>query len=142
MKQILLLTDFSDNSRNAIDYALEFLKDEPCKFYVMHVHKMGSFTSDDLMLSSGTNIYDFYSQSSKEKLGRLVDNLKNTYKNTNYTFETIVDFDDFTDAVNQVVKSKGIELVIMGTNGKTEPRKSSLAATHLMLYGKYTVILW
>ncbi|WP_353779419.1 universal stress protein [Winogradskyella sp. 3972H.M.0a.05] len=119
MKQILLLTDFSDNSRNAINYALEFFKGEPCQFHVMHVHKMGTFTSDDLMMSSESNIYDSIVKAPKEKLVRLVNSLKNSFKNSNYTFETIVDFDDFTDAVNQVVTSKSIELVIMGTNGKT-----------------------
>ena len=33
MKNILLPTDFSKNSINAIHYALELLKDEECQFY-------------------------------------------------------------------------------------------------------------
>ena len=37
MKNILLLTDFSENSWNAIAYALQFLENAHCNFYVLHV---------------------------------------------------------------------------------------------------------
>ena len=37
MMNILLPTDFSENSRNAAAYALQFFKDTPCNFYLLHV---------------------------------------------------------------------------------------------------------
>ena len=36
MKQILLLTDFSDNSWNALFTALKLYEDVEAKFYLMH----------------------------------------------------------------------------------------------------------
>ncbi|WP_299528057.1 universal stress protein, partial [uncultured Lutibacter sp.] len=37
MKNILLPTDFSENSWNAIKYALELYKKTACNFYLLHV---------------------------------------------------------------------------------------------------------
>ena len=58
MKNILLPTDFSKNSINAIGYALEFLKDQKCQFYILNVQKASSFITDDMMVvNSSTTIY-------------------------------------------------------------------------------------
>ncbi|AXT20380.1 universal stress protein [Flavobacteriaceae bacterium AU392] len=118
MKNIVLLTDFSENSQNAINYALEFFKNDTCQFYVMHVHKMGSYTMDDLMLAPDQNVYDSIVKKPKKRLNEIIQNLENI-KKTNHKFETIVDFDDFTDAINQIVVSKKIDFVVLGSNGVT-----------------------
>ena len=51
MKNILLPTDFSDNSKNAIQYAMEFFKNERCTFYILNVQKASSYTTDNLMVA-------------------------------------------------------------------------------------------
>ena len=38
MKNILLPTDFSDNSWNAIQYAVELFKDEKCNFFLLNTY--------------------------------------------------------------------------------------------------------
>ncbi len=61
MKKILLPTDFSENSTNAIHYAMAFFKDEACEFYVLNVQKMSSFISDDLMAAQpSVTIFDSF----------------------------------------------------------------------------------
>lgn len=120
MKNILLLTDFSDNASNAINYAMHFFKSEKCKFYIMHVHKSGSFTSDDFILSnSKTNIHDIIVSEPKAKLEDLILTINKTFNNAKHSFEVIVDFDNFIDAINHIVQSKKIETIILGSNGKT-----------------------
>lgn len=128
MKNILLLSDFSNNAKNAIHYALHFFKNEKCTFHVMHVHKIGSFTSDDLMHSSKESIYESITKAPKEKLQALVANLKNTFNNANYSFETIIDFDVFIDAINQAVINNKIDFVVMGTNGATGAKEALLGS--------------
>lgn len=123
MKHILLLTDFSKNSKNAIYYALELLQDEPCEFYVLHVKSSTNFTSDDLVFASNQTIYQALIKKEKTKLTKLVRGLKDTYQNDRHNFELIVDYDVFTDAINQAVRSKEIELVVMGTNGISETKE-------------------
>ena len=38
MKHILLPTDFSDNSWNAITYAIQLFKDEACVFFILNTY--------------------------------------------------------------------------------------------------------
>ena len=45
MKTILLPTDFSDNSWNAIEYALNFYKELNCNFYLLHVSKVSNISN-------------------------------------------------------------------------------------------------
>jgi hypothetical protein len=46
MKNILLPTDFSDNSWNAIEYAINFHKNDTCTFYLLHTNSLSSIVTD------------------------------------------------------------------------------------------------
>ena len=119
MKSILILTDFSKSASNAIHYAMHFFESEPCVFHLMHVHKAGTFISDDLMTSPTENIYESFTKVPKTKLKSIIKDLKKTYNNPNHDFKFIVDFDVFTDAVNQAIRQHSIDYVVMGSNGQT-----------------------
>ncbi|MDY8134902.1 universal stress protein [Aquimarina sp. 2201CG5-10] len=120
MKNILLPTDFSNNSRNAIQYAMEFFKNELCTFYILNVQKASRYTTDDLMAApANTSIHQSVISEVKQKLSRIVEELKSEYGDENYSFHSITDYDIFTDAIKQAVKSKNIDLIVMGTNGAT-----------------------
>ncbi|WP_339624720.1 universal stress protein [uncultured Winogradskyella sp.] len=119
MKNILLLTDFSKNSINALRYALTFFEDELCNFFILHVEVSTSYIIDDLVIGGNQSIYDTLVKKSKHKLAKLVTKLENEFKNKNYNFEILVDHDVLPDAINQVVALKAIDLIVMGTNGVT-----------------------
>ena len=128
MKNILLLTDFSDNANNAIHYAMQLFAEDSCNFYLMHVHKISSFTSDDLMRSPKNSIYQSITQEPKKKLNTIAEALKNTYHNANHSFNIHVDFDVFIDAIKQTVKNKNIDFIVMGTNGITGAKEVFLGS--------------
>ena len=119
MKNILLLTDYSENSINAMRYALHLFKDDLCQFYVLHVQRSTSYTSDDLILAGNQSIYNAIVKKASQKLEKIVKPLEKAFKNKNFSFQTIVDFDVLTDAIKQVIKSKHIDLIVIGTNGVT-----------------------
>lgn len=119
MKHILLLTDFSKSSKNAMQYAVRLFEQDLCRFYVLHVANALEYTTDDLMLAGNKSIYNILVKKAKQKLTKLVSVIKVEHENGKHSFETIVDFDVFTDSVNQVVKAKNIDLIVMGTNGVT-----------------------
>ena len=119
MKNILLLTDFSEASKNAIHYALQLFEKQLVNFHLVYVHKASAFTSADLMSSSTENLYASIVKSPKEDLSDLVSTLKTTYNNSQHQFTEHIDYDVFTDAVNQLVEIQNIELIVMGTNGVT-----------------------
>lgn len=120
MKNILLLTDFSNNALNAIIYALEFFKGGNYHFFILNVHKVSKYTTGDLMTSSSdSSIYDSIIKNPKAELNMIIENCKIEYGNEDYTFEAICDYDAFVTAVSQTVQMKRIDLIVMGTNGAT-----------------------
>nr|WP_321234069.1 universal stress protein [uncultured Psychroserpens sp.] len=121
MKKVLLPTDFSENSINAIRYALEFFKYEACEFYLLNVQKVSSFVSDDLMtMQPSETIFNSLISSAKERIERLIKDMETTYGNTLHTFKSKVDFDNFIDAINQIVSIEHIDLIVMGTRGDSK----------------------
>ncbi len=124
MKTILLPTDFSDNSRNAIVYALELFRGKTMTFHFLNVQKPSEYTTDDLILSPpGDSIFDTVIHDNKTRLKTFVAELKEQYSNEDYSFEQSVDYDALTDAIKQLIEAKEVDLIIMGTNGATGARE-------------------
>ncbi len=124
MKSILLPTDFSKNSENAIRYALNLFKEVSCNFYLLNVQKASSFISDDMMvMASSATIYQTIIDVSKKSIANLITKIEKKYKNDKHTFHSIVDYDNFIDSINQVVVNKQIDLIVMGTKGATGMEK-------------------
>ncbi len=120
MKNVLLPTDFSKNSLNAIDYAMNFFRNWECNFYILNVQKISEYISDDLVAGSKTDsIYDSIASDNKKLINELVKKLSKQHKTQAYTFHGLFDYDDFISAVDQAIKFHAIDLIIMGTNGAT-----------------------
>ena len=124
MKKILLPTDFSENSINAIHYALSLFEHEFCEFHIINVLKVSSFVSDDLMsMKPSDTIYNALIASSKTQIEKLIKTLKGKHKNEKHTFFPHVDYDNFIDGINQMVSKAHIDLIIMGTIGASNVEK-------------------
>ncbi|TYA71600.1 universal stress protein [Seonamhaeicola marinus] len=118
MRAILLPTDFSKNSLNAINYAVELFKEVDCQFYVLNVQKASAFISDDMMVvSSTTTIYNTLIDAAKKSIANVISNIKTKHNNKKHSFHSIVDYDNFMDSINQMVKKYNIDLIVMGTKG-------------------------
>ena len=132
MKHILLPTDFSENSTNAITYAMELFKGQPCHFYLLNIQKSSEYITDDL-LTANTNgsIYSAIGSDNKKKLNSLLETFKKKYPENNYNWHKLFDFDNFVDAINQVIDSKNIDLIIMGTNGATGAKETLFGSNTL-----------
>lgn len=124
MKTILLPTDFSNNSINAINYAINLLANENCEFYLLNIQTASSFITDDLMTVSTTaTIYQTIINTSKKSINNLISSIEKKYKNEKHTFHDIVDYDNFIDAINQISEEKKIDLIVMGTKGASGANK-------------------
>ena len=120
MKNILLLTDFSDNAQNAIEYALQFFKGGKYNFFILNVHKVSKYTTGDLMTSSaGASIYESIIKNPKAALNKMIEKFKKENLNEDYSYKAVCDYDAFISSVNQTVRLKQIDLIVMGTNGAT-----------------------
>lgn len=123
-KAILLPTDFSTNSLNAIDYALELFKSEPCEFYIINIQKASSFVSDDLMtMSSSATIYQTLIDAAIKSIKNIIIKVEKKYANNLHQFHSIVDYDNFIDGINQICETRHIDLIVMGTKGASGAEK-------------------
>jgi nucleotide-binding universal stress UspA family protein len=111
MMNILLPTDFSANSRNAAKYALEFFKDTPCNFFLLHVITV---PADKLVTG-----YMSMSPAVKDRFEELLSWLNSMKTNPEHTFQTCFKADYLIDAVREKVQEKKIDLILMGTKGKS-----------------------
>lgn len=111
MMNILLPTDFSENSRNAAAYALQFFKDTPCNFHLLHVVPVSADK-----LSRGQMLM---SPAVKENFTELINWLKSIRINPAHTFQIYIKADYLINAVRSQVQEKQIDLILMGTKGKT-----------------------
>ncbi|WP_054850753.1 universal stress protein [Olleya sp. ITB9] len=125
MKTILLPTDFSDNSWNAIQYALNFYKHINCTFYLLHVNRLSdTITNDNVYLSTSDVIDEMYIKPSKKQLNKLLKKIATSFpENTKHTFYTISDHNFFIDSVRKHVEEKKIDLIVMGTKGASGLQK-------------------
>ncbi|UOB17923.1 universal stress protein [Abyssalbus ytuae] len=135
MKRILIPTDFSDNARNAIDYALELFKSEECKFFFLHTYTI-PYLGIDYLTVAGNDFKKIEADIKKEadsNLAKLIDELLRDYSNPKHTYKTISAFNILTDEINDIVEDEDIDLIIMGTKGATGAKS--------ILFGTNTVFV-
>lgn len=117
MKTILLPTDFSKNSLNAIQYAVDMFQNLECDFYLLNVQKASSFISDDMVMSSSATIYQALISAAKKSIDDIILKLQSKHLNNKHRFHSIVDYDYLIDSINQVCHLHAVDLVVMGTKG-------------------------
>jgi nucleotide-binding universal stress UspA family protein len=119
--KILLPTDFSNNSLHAINYALKLYKNERCDFYLLNAFSLGSNLIGSLInMEPGSEFYEKTKEESEENLSNILDKLIiNENGDPKHTFKNISVFNDPIEAIKDIVEQKDIEMIIMGTKGKT-----------------------
>ena len=130
MKKILLPTDFSSNSVNAIHYALNLFKDEKCTFYLLNVYRVPYVTSQDVAYVNTEALMDLeegLKETSEEKLKELIVKLT-AEGNKNHSFETISDYNFLSDSVKRIVGENNIDLIVMGTKGATGAKETFMGS--------------
>ncbi len=131
MKNILLPTDFSENSLNAIHYAIQLFKEEKCKFFVLHTYTPVIYDPQILILEQTDYILEeIYKKNAEKKLDKLIKKVEKM-ADQNHSFEKIATFNLLIPAIKEVVADKGISMVVMGTQGATGARE--------ILWGSNTV---
>ncbi len=118
MRRILLPTDFSLNSWNALKYCLEFFKNDKCTFYLLHVNPIPPYSGAGSSVRTSTTILrESMLKESKAQLRVLQEQIKEYSDNKNHMFITIALYDYFVESVKREVQDKKIDLIVMGTKG-------------------------
>lgn len=130
MKNILLPTDFSENSWNAIAYAIKFFENQNCNFYVLHIQSLSNLvTTDAPVILDQSDIDTLYIKPAKQKLRTLLGRiLKLSTNRKNHNFYTIIECNYFIDGIRKTVDEKQIDCIIMGTKGASGLEKIILGS--------------
>ena len=140
MKQILLPTDFSKNAWNAIAYALEFFKNEECKFFLLNTYTPSFYRVDYLVggpvLSA---IPDVGVDISLKGLEFTLERIKKEHKNPKHQFESLSAFNTLTDEIGEICENKTIDMVVMGTQGASGAKEFFLGSNTVHVIRKSTV---
>ena len=116
---VLLLTDFSDNSIDASKYAMELLVTQPCTFHLLNIQIPSEYLSSDILTSvGGTSIYESVSRDNLNRLELLKKELI-IHSSKETEIDVHFDFDTFTDGIAQTVQLQHIDLIVVGKTGET-----------------------
>ncbi|WP_019038751.1 universal stress protein [Psychroflexus tropicus] len=131
MKQILLPTDFSDNSWNSIAYAIHLFKDEDCTFHIFNTYTPTIYKIDyNLEYPSDYGYYDAAEEESKNELETLEAKIsEKKLKFSPHTFKTYARFESVTTLIKEFIKSSKIDLIVMGTQGATGAKEVLFGST-------------
>lgn len=123
MNTILLPTDFSENSWNAIVYASQFFKDASCDFYVLHIHHYKINTQEYLHSKQVLEVEEISKEAIKKRLLHLIDSIETKFPNSKHRFFAITEDGFFIESIRKQVDEKKINMIVMGTKGASGIKK-------------------
>ncbi len=120
MKTILLPTDFSANSRNALFYANQLYKEEACNFLLLHAYKVDGFhEGSKLTPVPGKTAMEAAKNQVNTKLLELIEELRLESKDADHRWKHMAVNKPLVQAINTAVTALKAHLVIIGTQGHT-----------------------
>jgi nucleotide-binding universal stress UspA family protein len=132
MKKILIPTDFSDNSWNAIKYVLQLFKDDICTFYLLNTYTPIIYHYEYAAINQAEfGLVDAIRNTSIKSLEEIEEKIQKEFSNSNHSFERISKFNSLIPEINEQVQNKAIDYIVMGTKGATGAKE--------VLFGSNTV---
>ena len=137
MKKILVPIDFSENAINAINYALALFKDELCKFYILNAYQEDIYLSNPPITKEVIKeVIRTVGKDSQLQLKNTLKLIKKLSPNSKHVFKILSANNILVDEADKVVEEKDIDLIIMGTRGKTNDKERTFGS-HTLQVLKY-----
>lgn len=137
MRKILIPTDFSENAKNAILFATDLFKYEVSEFYIMHVYQDTIY--EDYKLVTKENLETIIAtvkQKSEEELDNTLKYINSISPNPKHNYHIISANNLLIDETDKIVNDQNIDIIIMGTKGKTN-NKTITFGSHTLQVIKY-----
>jgi nucleotide-binding universal stress UspA family protein len=137
MRKILIPTDFSENANNAIKFATDLFKYEVSEFYIMHAYQDDIYAGDKLVTKVNLDsITKTVQQNSEEELENTLKYINAFSPNPKHKYYTISANNLLIDETDTIVDDKNIDIIIMGTKGKTNDKNITFGS-HTLQVIKY-----
>jgi len=134
MRRILIPTDFSETAMNAVKYALELFKNEECEVYFMHAYH-DEIYADEVILTPSTQeeITQIANIKTKQAMLRLLEEIHEVLPNQKHKYLTLSCDNVLIEEADKVVDENDIDIIIMGTQGKSNDRKLTFGSHTLQI---------
>ena len=107
-KTILIPTNFSKPAWNALVYALELFQQSKVQFYILNTYKK--------------DLLNLNSEEAKEKseigLQKILNGIQFRDRNSSHSFQTISSSKKLEQAIEEIIRDKNINLIVLGSKGK------------------------
>src|SRR6516165_3344431 len=120
LKSILFATDFSPAADAAVAFAIQNARSYGAKVYGAHVNAVNDYTA--VAPEAWTVMVEASENDAKEQTQRLNEQL-NTVEH-----EVVISQGNITETIASVIKEKEIDLVVVGTRGRTKLGKALLGS--------------
>jgi len=137
MKKIVIPTDFSQIAMNAIKYAIELFEHDFCRFYILHAYQQDIYEGDLLITRETLNeVTKTANKNSQVQLKKALKQIKKLSPNPKHNYKIISANNILVDEADKVVDERDIDLIVMGTHGKTNNKKLTFGS-HTLQVLKY-----
>ena len=120
LKSILFATDFSPAADAAVPFAIQIARSYGAKVYGAHVNAVNDYTA--VAPEAWTVMVEASENDAKEQTQRLNEQL-NTVEH-----EVVISQGNITETIANMIKEKEIDLVVVGTRGRTKLGKALLGS--------------
>src|SRR5690606_14066929 len=129
---ILIPTDFSENSHNAKRYALGYFADIPVNFYILHISPTATIYKNaepDGFFKLNENREDKHVlQNSFAMLKEEIKTCELLSKNANHHFYPLFENVLLVEAIRKHVEEKEIDYILMGTKGNSKINRNEIGS--------------
>ena len=118
IKRILFATDFSDNSKYALTFAISFAQKYDAKLFVLHVIQQPSYPLG-MYAEISFDAMDKFSQSISDAVEKEMQALKEKDLQGFKKYECLIVHGTPFLEILRTAKEKDADLIVMGTHGRT-----------------------
>ena len=134
MRKIIVPVDFSENSWNALKCAIQYFKYEKCDIYILHAYADEVYNNPAIDSKEVLEAYkQIHKKQAEEELQIVLEKVRDYYPNPKHNYIPKAVFGSLLDEVNDFVELENIDLIVMGTKGKTNDSKITYGSNTLQV---------
>ena len=118
IKKILFATDFSDNSKYALTFALSFTQKYEAKLFILHVIQQPSYPLG-MYAEISFDAMDKFSQSISQAVDKEMQTLREKDLKGISSYECMIVHGTPSLEILRTAKEKAVDLIVVGTHGRT-----------------------
>jgi len=133
MKKILLLTDFSETSRKAIEFVLHLYKGFSCSFTVLNCYTELPLSTDQVDAAVDHN--------AQSRIDDYVDEFRQRVTSDSFSFRGVAIGGNLAVAVTGLYEKEPFDAVVVGASGSGNSVRLGSVATEIIRTARYPVLV-